>query len=100
MSEQAVGKLKEKLGNCMNLHKARLDFLSRYILGIIKSRNVSSGKVALAYPSRAKLESKQRRIERFYSSYELELETVAQGRNSWLPKGKWILAIDRTNWEH
>ena len=81
------------------MNKARRGFLSNYMMGLIQSRSVHSTEVASHMPTKAKIKSDVRRIERFYKSYALDYELVAILIAFCLPKGKLKLSIDRTEWK-
>ncbi len=56
--------------------------------------------IAKAFSGEADNDSKYRRIQNFFAKYPLCFDTIARAIARSLPKGKWILTLDRTNWEY
>jgi hypothetical protein len=91
-------KLNVFFGKKMNL--ARIKCLSSMILALCKVQTVSFYKLSTAFDSGAETLSCMRRIQRFMSSYMLDLEFISQFIMLLLPhKGPYTLTMDRTNWQ-
>lgn len=81
-------------------HKARLIFLSAFILSLIKLTTVNWTKLANALNGTVKQQSNYRRIQRFFSEFDMPYEAVSRLILHLLPiKSDFIISIDRTNWK-
>jgi Transposase DDE domain len=79
---------------------ARKKFLTLFIVGLVKSRNVQFCEIAQHLNDKAKLSSNEIRIQDFFREVELDYFYVAVLLVSLLPKkGKVRLCIDRTEWD-
>lgn len=83
---------------CWN--RARINFLSNFIVALLKVRTVNLTEIATAFSGKAKKDSKYRRIKRFFQSFQLDTFTTACLITSLLPmrEASWVLVMDRTNW--
>jgi Transposase DDE domain len=90
--------LDKKLGKRLN--KSRFDLIVLFIAGAIVNRSVNYGEVAEGMGTTCLDKSNLRRLQRFMSSYPLDMELVCLLLISLLPsKGRVRLSIDRTTWE-
>ena len=81
-------------------HKARLMFLSAFILSLIKLTTVKWTKLANALNGTVKQQSNYRRIQRFFAEFDIPYEAVSRLILHLLPiKTDFIVSIDRTNWK-
>lgn len=81
-------------------HKARLMFLSAFILSLIKLTTVNFAKLANALNGEVKQQSNYRRIQRFFSEFDIPYEAVSRLILHLLPiKTDFTISIDRTNWK-
>lgn len=80
-----------------DLRRAR--FLSSFITGMIQARSVNLQKVSESFPGEAQVSSNYRRCQRFFKDFEVKMDAMAQMLSVFLPEEKWILAMDRTNWQ-
>ena len=81
-------------------HLSRQKFVSQYILGLIKSRNVPFGEVTQHLNDAAKPASNETRIQDFFREANLDYLLVAKLLLSVLPAyGKLRLCLDRTEWD-
>ena len=79
---------------------ARKKFISLFIVGLTKSRNVQFCEIAHHLNDEAKLSSNEVRIQDFFREVEMDYFYVAVLLVSLLPKkGKLRLCIDRTEWD-
>jgi hypothetical protein len=94
-----VKQLKSQLSNLLNWNEARIDFLSRLLIALVKVKTVNLAELARAFISKAEENSRYRRIQRFLKNYELNKEQRArmtmQLMTGWERK---ILILDRTQW--
>lgn len=83
------------------MNAARINFTAGFILALLKTGTVNFKKIALAFPGKAAKDSKYKRIQRFFASFPLDLEMIAQLIVELTPVklSRWLLSIDRTNWK-
>jgi len=82
-------------------NRARINFLSNFLVALVKVRTVNLVEIATAFSGRAKKDSKYRRIKRFFQSFEIDAFTIACLVTQLLPiqEATWVLVMDRTNWK-
>ncbi|MEE1578089.1 MAG: IS4 family transposase [Deltaproteobacteria bacterium] len=82
-------------------NRARINFLSNFIVALLKVKTVNLVEIATAFSGRAKKDSKYRRIKRFFQSFQVDAFTIACLISQLLPirEATWVLAMDRTNWK-
>lgn len=95
-----ISELKKILNEIFVWNKARIDCLARALHAIYAVRTVNLSEIAIAFISKATIDSKYKRLQRFFGKFEFDYTVVA----------KWIftlffskshsvyLIIDRTNW--
>lgn len=87
--------LKEALG----WHKARTRFVAAFVLAVIKLRTVTFSNLALVMNPFVKPGSNLRRIQRFFSSFNLDQDAFARLLMSLIPEQDDLLVtLDRTHW--
>ncbi len=93
--------LKKALGEHLVINGARLTCLVGIIIAMIKVRTVNLTELAVAFPSKAKKESKYKRLQRFFRLFKFDYEMIATLVVKLLNiKDKvWTITIDRTNWK-
>lgn len=81
-------------------HKARIKFVTRFLLALFAARTVNLAKLATAFSGRAKEESNYKRLQRFLHHFELPYAQLAEFVVKLLGvPGPYTLALDRTNWK-
>jgi hypothetical protein len=81
-------------------NKARVDCFSQMLLALFAVRTVNLREIAVAFASPAQIDSRYKRVKRFFAQIKLERYCLAQ----WIFKlffnqqSKVYLTIDRTNW--
>ena len=85
----------------LNWNKARINFLSNFIIALIKVKNVNLVEIATGFSGKAKKDSKYRRIKRFFSFFVIDTSTIAKLITQMIPirEESWALVMDRTNWK-
>jgi len=86
------------LAEQLRMNKARLKFISMFLLALIQKKTVNFVKLSLAFEGLAEPESHYRRIKRFFSEVRLDKESIGRIILSFLPKEPYTVCIDRTNW--
>jgi len=92
--------LKKVLKEDFQLHGARLNFMSRFIMAVIVVRTVSLGTLASALNPIVFPESNEKRLKRFFQQISLSKTDFAKLMLKLIPhSGKHIVSLDRTNWQ-
>jgi hypothetical protein len=83
----------------LNWNEARVGFLARLLMALLKVKTVNLAELAKAFISKAAVESRYRRIQRFLKDYEWQEEERAQLIMQLMSKREGqILILDRTEW--
>jgi hypothetical protein len=97
---KSISELVSSLNGYFGWNKAHRMCFVHALLGIIAVRTVNLQEIATAFPSKAKVTSRYRRLQRFFSGFEIDLVSIAR----WIfqlflaDTDKFYLIIDRTNW--
>lgn len=84
----------------LNASYLRSEFIATFLTSLIKSKSVNLSDIAGLFRVTNKFESNYRRIQRFFQEYMMDFVKIGRMLISILPKQtKYIVAIDRTNWE-
>ena len=81
-------------------HGARVTFMALFLIALFRVKTVNLAELATAFVGKAQTESNSKRLQRFFSQFELNYWSVANlvvGLMN-IPQ-PWVLSIDRTNWE-
>lgn len=95
-----ISELKLILSQQLNWHKSRIDFFANALLSLLICRTVNLQHLAVTMQSKATIDSRYRRVRRFFSNFVIDYDDIAR----WLfnlfilPCDKVYIAIDRTNW--
>lgn len=96
----ALSELMGSLKGSFKWNKARLFCLAGLLLALISVRTVNLREIAVAFVGDALLDSRYRRIRRFFSHFKIDYVVIAR----WIfglyfsDQDKIYLTIDRTNW--
>jgi hypothetical protein len=93
--------LKGILSDHLPWHGARLNFLALFLIALLKVKTVNLTEIATALNPKAKISSNYRRLQRFFSEFEVDYEVIAKLIVSLLPRpaAGYLLSLDRTNWQ-
>lgn len=88
---------KEQLG----WNAARINFLVCFVIGLLRVRTVNLAEIAAAFPGSSEKDSKYKRMQRFFRSFEIDFSDAAKLLACLSPAGDrlWTLTMDRTNWK-
>lgn len=92
--------LVKSLNGYLNWNKARVTCFLNMLLGLFAVRTINLQEIALAFCSDAKIESRYRRLQRFFATFTIDFTQIAR----WIFKlyfsadKKFYLIVDRTNW--
>lgn len=95
-----ISELVEILGQQLSWHKSRLDCFGQMLLALFMVRSVNLSEIAVAMPGEALIESRYKRVKRFFSGFIFPFEPISR----WIyllffsQSQSVYLAIDRTNW--
>jgi hypothetical protein len=94
-----VSLLRQTLKPILGWHGARLNFLSLFLIALLRVKTINLVELATGLRSNAKTESSYKRLQRFFRNFELDYEAVAKVvvRLMNIPQ-PWILSTDRTEW--
>jgi len=92
--------LERKLAENIDWHKARINFLAKFLVALIQVRNVNLAEIASVFPGRAKAESHYKRIQRFLRFFEISYAVIACLIVTLMGVPRpWVLTLDRSNWQ-
>jgi hypothetical protein len=95
-----VSKVKEILRHVpLASNAARQKAISEILVGLIDSRKVQFSEISLHIEKKAKVESTECWIQKFFREFEFDYERVCLALLLFLPSGKLVLSIDRTEWD-
>ena len=83
------------------MHLSRVNFLVQFMVALLKVRTVNLAELSLALSPKAKVSSNYKRLQRFMRLHEIDFNSFGHFFSRLLPvsDGKWLLAMDRTNWK-
>jgi hypothetical protein len=92
--------LKQALKLHLGWHGARISFLALFLLALLKVKTVNLKELAIGFEGKALLDSNYKRLQRFFSEFELDYPQIVRVVVHWLNIPQpWVLSIDRTTWE-
>jgi Transposase DDE domain len=100
VSMKDISGLLNSLKGYLEWNKARMTCFAHLLLGLFAVRLVNLQEIALAFQSDAKVSSRYRRLQRFFSHFEIDYLQIAR----WIfqlffKEGEKVyVIIDRTNW--
>ena len=87
---------------CQQLQRAGLPFakhFARALIALFTAKKISLHHIANLMPGETNPEANRMQLRRCLDHKKLDPETWAKVIAALLPKGKWILALDRTEWK-
>ncbi len=96
-----VHELKAVLAEHLPWYGARTSFLAHFLPALLKVRSASLAELATGFGGKAKVESRYKRLQRFFRSFEIDQDALARllVRVGPVGDGPWRLTMDRTNWQ-
>lgn len=83
----------------LHWHKSRARCAAAFILALMRVRTVSFPSLALTLNPHAKPASNERRLQRFFSTFKLDLDAFAKLLFTLVPtQDKLVITLDRTHW--
>ena len=91
--------LRQTLKPLLGWHGARLSFLALFLIALLRVKTVNLVEIATVFRSKAKKDSSYKRLQRFFSKFELDYTLMAQTvvKLMEIPQ-PWVLSVDRTEW--
>ena len=96
-----INLLRETLKPHLGGHGARLNFLSLFLIALIRVKTINLAELATGFRTQAKTESSYQRLQRFFSKFDVDYAAIARvivGLMN-IPQ-PWVLSIDRTEWSY
>lgn len=95
-----ISELKQILGENFTWNKARLDCFARMLLALFIVRTINLSEIAVAFSSKAEINSRYKRLQRFFAKFKMDYDLVAKFifKLFFSKDEKFYLTIDRTNW--
>lgn len=95
-----ISELETRLNHYFNWNKARMNCFVKILLALITIGTVNLSKIAVAFESKAQIESRYKRLQRFFKMFNLDMNSIAIFifRLFFKEGEKLYLTIDRTNW--
>jgi hypothetical protein len=100
MDMNRTSELKGILGDFLKWNNARLVCFTQMLIALFAVRTVNLREIAVAFSSNAQIDSRYKRLKRFFGQFTIDLDVIAR----WVFKlffsqsEKLYLTIDRTNW--
>jgi hypothetical protein len=97
MTESSL--LEQTLAENLSWNRARIKFLSNFLLALFAAKTVNLAQIAVFFSGRAKIESNYKRIKRFLRFFEIPEAELAGLIVRWMKlKPPFVISIDRTEW--
>ena len=95
-----ISELKRILGENLTWNKARLDCFTRMLIALFVVRPVNLSEIAVAFSSKADVDSRYKRLQRFFGKFKIDYTIIARFiyKLFFSESQKVYLTIDRTNW--
>ncbi len=94
-----VNLLRDTLKTNLPWHGARLNFLALFLIALIRVKTVNLAEIATGFRSEAKTDSSYKRLQRFFSKFDLDYPLIAKLIVALMNIPQpWVLSIDRTEW--
>jgi len=96
----SIHPLERTLAETVDWHKARINFLAKFLVALLQVRTVNLTEIASVFAGRAKQESHYKRIQRFLRFFQISYGVIAEVLVSLIGVPRpWVLTLDRTNWQ-
>ena len=95
-----INELKKILSENLTWNKARLDCFVRMLIALFVVRTVNLSEIAVAFTSKAEVNSRYKRLQRFFAKFKIDYTVIARFifKLFFSDSQKVYLTIDRTNW--
>lgn len=95
-----INELESRLNDYLGWNKARVNCLTKILLGLLKVNTVNLRKIATVFESDRLVDSRYKRLQRFFAQMHFDQSTLAVFllKQFFTAEEKVYLTIDRTNW--
>lgn len=94
-----ISELKRIIKQNFGWNKSRVDCFALMLLSLFSVRTVNLSEIAISFASKARIESRYKRLQRFFRYFTFDYNTLAKWVfGLFVNKKKIYLTIDRTNW--
>lgn len=80
-------------------NKARVYVIVRMVMALIRLQTVNLTRLSIILNPRVSAQTNYRRYQKFFLRFIPDGKSVAILLSSFLPEGKWVVSMDRTNWK-
>jgi Transposase DDE domain len=96
-----TSELSKTLNETFHWNKARIKFFVKMLMALLTTRTVNLDRLADGILSNTEKASRYRRLQRFFSLFQIDFEMIAGFifKLFFVGSGKWYLTMDRTNWQ-
>lgn len=95
-----IKQLRKIIQSKFEANKKRIEFISLFIMALIRAKTVNLADIASVFQTPVKVESNYRRIQNFFKDFIMDYVLWGRMLLSTLPyEKKFIVAMDRTNWK-
>lgn len=92
--------LRQSLQPHLGWHRARLTFVSMFLIALFRVKTVNLAQLATAFAGQAQTNSYYKRLQRFLREFELNYHVIAKLVVALMDIPEpWVLSIDRTQWQ-
>ena len=79
--------------------RLRLSFLALFLIALLRVKTINLAELATGFRSNAKIDSSSKRLQRFFSKFELDYTLIAKAVINLMEiPQSWVLSVDRTEW--
>jgi hypothetical protein len=94
-----INLLRDALKPYLGWHGARLNFLSLFLIALLRVKTINLVELATGFRSHAKIESSHKRLQRFFRNFDLDYAHLARVIVALMEIPQpWVLSLDRTEW--
>ena len=93
-----INALRNILGKFLGWNKARLDCFAKMMVALLQVRTVNLREIAIAFESRAQIDSRYKRLKRFFGGFNFNQESLSEWIFKMFNFQEVYLTVDRTNW--
>ena len=95
-----INELSKILNQHFGWHKAKMDCFAGMLVALLNTRNINLTQIAASFSSRAKIDSRYRRIQRFIRDWmDFDKVSLFIMMLFTFPENGYYLVFDRTNWK-
>jgi len=97
---EQISLIRKTLQPHLDWHGARLSFLALFLVALFRVKTVNLSELATGFVGKAQTQSHLKRLQRFFSEFELDYPTLAKLVAALMDVPQpWTLSLDRTTWE-